>query len=536
MAAVLGLAACGGEYGGGTDDGVAYTLGGTVSGLRGSGLVLRNNNSRLTIAADGAFTFPNGVLSGTAYAVTIETQPTAPSQLCTPSRASGKVSTANVSDIRIVCATTSNARAWQAPTSLDASDMAFLDGARIAMNDSGAAVAVWLRSALASDRADLWASVYSPQSKRWSAPLRLSLSTDSFRVKSASDPQVAMDADGNAMVVWEQGWNAGAGSLFALWSSRYTANVGWSSDPPLLAAGDAQERPGSPQLVMDAYGNATAVWQQFGGNQYRIMWSRFTASDNAWGIIARLDTSLADALEPCLAINRVGDVMFAWMQSDQGVYRIWSRRYFAGSGGFAEVKRVGGEGIADAFNPRVAMNDEGTALVTWRQTDASLWSNRDLRGGGWEMPSRVDENANSGAAAQVAIDADGNGLIVWQRIAAEQAHLWFSRLTANGLWGPAALVAPADAAGVEHAEDFQMAFDATGRALAIWDRPDGTRTTIRSSLYSPGTGWSVPVDAGPEGDGFAPTIAVGPVGNALAVWRQIDRSTNAQSVLVNRFE
>ena len=80
-----------------------YTVGGTVSGLTGSGLVLQNNNSAdLAIAANGAFTFATPVAAGTTYNVTVKTQPTGPAQTCTVGNASGTAG-ANVSNVTVTC-------------------------------------------------------------------------------------------------------------------------------------------------------------------------------------------------------------------------------------------------------------------------------------------------------------------------------------------------------------------------------------------------------------------------------------------------
>jgi hypothetical protein len=83
-----------------------YKVGGTVSGLAGSGLVLRNNGGDdLTVSANGAFSFAARVASGAMYAVTIQTQPTGPSQTCTLSGASGTVGGSDVTSVTVNCAT-----------------------------------------------------------------------------------------------------------------------------------------------------------------------------------------------------------------------------------------------------------------------------------------------------------------------------------------------------------------------------------------------------------------------------------------------
>ncbi len=81
-----------------------FTVGGTVSGLLGSGLVVRlNGTSSLAIGSNGAFTFSTGVASGATYAVTVLTQPTAPSQSCAVSNGSGAVGSANVNNLAVAC-------------------------------------------------------------------------------------------------------------------------------------------------------------------------------------------------------------------------------------------------------------------------------------------------------------------------------------------------------------------------------------------------------------------------------------------------
>ena len=84
---------------------VAFQVGGTVSGLAGTGLALLNNDGdRLAIAADGAFTFAATVPGGSPYAVTVAQQPTGPAQTCTVSGGSG-VANAQVTAIAVTCST-----------------------------------------------------------------------------------------------------------------------------------------------------------------------------------------------------------------------------------------------------------------------------------------------------------------------------------------------------------------------------------------------------------------------------------------------
>jgi N-acetylneuraminic acid mutarotase len=79
-----------------------YTIGGTVSGLVSSGLVLQDNGAdNLTISANGNFSFATALQSGGTYSVTILTQPSG--QTCSVRNGSGSVAAADVTNIAITC-------------------------------------------------------------------------------------------------------------------------------------------------------------------------------------------------------------------------------------------------------------------------------------------------------------------------------------------------------------------------------------------------------------------------------------------------
>jgi len=84
---------------------LAYTIGGTVTGLVGTGLILENSDTeQLPITANGAFTFVNPVPTGYAYTVTIFAQPTGPAQTCVITTGTGSgTATANVTTVAITC-------------------------------------------------------------------------------------------------------------------------------------------------------------------------------------------------------------------------------------------------------------------------------------------------------------------------------------------------------------------------------------------------------------------------------------------------
>lgn len=82
-----------------------FTIGGTVDGLQGPGLVLSNLGAPVPVAANGSFAFPGTASSGQPYEIAVATQPHSPDQNCTVENGKGTVGLANVTDIAVHCAT-----------------------------------------------------------------------------------------------------------------------------------------------------------------------------------------------------------------------------------------------------------------------------------------------------------------------------------------------------------------------------------------------------------------------------------------------
>jgi hypothetical protein len=87
-------------------------LGGTVAGLQGSGLVLGNSDGSTLSVNPGSttFTFPTALAVGTAYSVSVKSQPGNPAQTCKVAHGSGTLQSSIVSDVAVSCSATSAPR------------------------------------------------------------------------------------------------------------------------------------------------------------------------------------------------------------------------------------------------------------------------------------------------------------------------------------------------------------------------------------------------------------------------------------------
>ncbi|MBV8802134.1 MAG: hypothetical protein JO131_04065, partial [Gammaproteobacteria bacterium] len=79
----------------------AYTVGGTVSGLSGTLVLLNNGSDTNTITSDGNFVFLTPIAEGSSYNVTVATQPSG--QTCTVTNGSGTMGSNNITNVAINC-------------------------------------------------------------------------------------------------------------------------------------------------------------------------------------------------------------------------------------------------------------------------------------------------------------------------------------------------------------------------------------------------------------------------------------------------
>jgi|GEM_PF-5262738 len=78
-----------------------YTVGGDISGLSGTIVLLNNGSDADTITSNGSFTFSTPIAEGSPYNVTVGTQPLC--QTCIVTNGSGIVGASNITNISVSC-------------------------------------------------------------------------------------------------------------------------------------------------------------------------------------------------------------------------------------------------------------------------------------------------------------------------------------------------------------------------------------------------------------------------------------------------
>lgn len=482
----------------------SYTVGGSVSGLTGTGLVLQDNGGdNLAIAADGAFVFAAPVGGGTPYSVTVLTQPGG--QVCTVANGSGTAN-ANVSNIAITCAAAPAGKAWQGAALIETDNAGHAESPEIAMDANGNGTAVWLQND--GTRYNVWARRYT-LSGGWQAQQIIETGNG-----DASGAHVAVDARGNAIAVWSQ---ADGALLYNIWTSRFSAGT-WSA-PQLLEADAGNAF--APRIGLDATGNAIAVWSQHDGAQMRIRASHQVAG--VWQTPSTIDGGTGPAYQPKIAVFPGGTAIAAWVQTSGGIDHIFYNRFNGTGWSTADMLDNNNNGYTDA--PEIAADANGNAVAVWNQSDgtniASVYTSR-FSGGAWgavELLETADVSYATGA--RIAMTASGNAVAVWLQDEMDDTNAWARHYTAGVGWGaPVQLDTPLGFG----AESPNVAIDPAGNAIAVWGHAVGSnRRDLYTSRYASGS-WDAPAlletdDTGSANYGLVATDANG---NAIVVWSQSD--------------
>jgi hypothetical protein len=133
---------------------------------------------------------------------------------------------------------------------------------------------------------------------------------------------------------------------------------------------------GHPWVAMDNIGNAIITWRQSDGSKDQIFKSEYR--NGAWTHPASLTDNISpdgqDAYYPQVAIDNRGNAIITWYQNDGSNSQIFKSEYrngvWSNPTGLTDNISLDGQ---DAYEPQVAMDNSGNAIVTWDQSDGSTF-------------------------------------------------------------------------------------------------------------------------------------------------------------------
>ena len=398
----------------------------------------------------------------------------------------------------------------------------------------------------------------------WNAPVQLS-SGD-----RALGPELALNAGGEALVVWDQEVGAVCSSQPAALECIHIVTA--AARPRGSATWQAPieiSRPGvdsRPTAAIGGSGDAAIMWVHDIGRD-RVV--QATYRKGPIGHLARAERSLGAQAGDQGArgrSRRCGQCGRGLVGASRGDLRGEGRRALCdersvGSSFDAveqSVQRVGGAeprgrrerrgdrrvGRGQLARPRLTRGREHRSLgASHRRLEIVVAGRRDAgrraersrrrrgrvgptRGGGKSptRPGRLStKRGELGAAAQsatglrrcseqpaIALDRAGNAVVIWLESGAVETA---ARAVGTGLWDGQRVVAYPN----ERAEDARLAIDSAGNAVAVWRNDE--IGSVRSALKPGASGtWQLPATISPTG--ATPRIALDASGSGLAVWNE----------------
>jgi hypothetical protein len=386
--------------------------------------------------------------------------------------------------------------------------------ARLAVDPSGDAVAVWERVDADGDRI-----VQAAARDGWTfgRPVDLSLAG-----RNADAPAVAIDQAGGAVVVWQRFSELGH------WVVQGATRAAAGTIASLGSLSDTSSDDEAPQVAVDPAGDAVAVWQQ-DDHQRNVVSIQAAARSAGGGLVSLGELSVPgqsgeqDDESPEVALDRAGDAFAVWEHFDGTNFVVQSAVRPAGGPKFGapvDVSLPESTAHENAVSPQVAVDPAGNEIVVWALgggSDGHHWAvQAAVRPAGATRFDAAQELSVAGQNQdpQVAVDQAGEAIAVWQRF--DGAHAF---VDAASLPPGASAWTAVELAGAADPSSPQVALDAAGDAVAVWNDTNSVNQTVGAAYRPAGGSFTAPVWLSrPGANATDPHIALDRAGHTYAVW------------------
>ena len=355
------------------------------------------------------------------------------------------------------------------------------------------------------------------QQKTFSAVL-LSSDTTSFK----SDPAVCGTNCGKVLVVG--GSYDNSAELYSPPQQATSASDGGTWAAPInltavLGSGTTADTPdaldsGSQQLVF---------WRGTNNHLFEAWKTPGIGWTGPVDYTAQLGGTALLASSPDVVLTPTGQQLVFWQGTNNHLWEAWFTPNLGWSGPVDYTAQLGGTGLL-ASAPAIALTPSGQQLAFWRGTNNHLWEAWFTPGIGWSGPVDYTTNLGGagplGSAPRIVLTPSGQQLAFWQ---GTDNHLWEAWFTPGIGWsGPVDYTAQLGGTGALASQPSVM-LAASGQQLAFWQ---GTNNHLWEAWFTPGIGWSGPVDysaqLGTGGGGTlasAPALVLTPGGEQKVFWR-----------------
>jgi len=388
---------------------------------------------------------------------------------------------------------------------------------QLAVAASGAAIAVW-------EQDGIFARLYDPATDAWRSEQELDLPSGGELL----EPHVAISDQGQGLAVWRQ---QAHGTSVVVASAYDHQALKWRSPTAISADGEQWE----PRVVVDAHGNAVAVWMS-GGPATSIRARRFSSRDVQWAPVVEVSTTeqVISSLEISVGAN--GDVIAVWEQGVVAQSIIMASRYVDATQRWSVPERLDAAVDAPAATgPQVVSLESGDTLAAWEDGSGSRHRLVMARHKGereqWTEPQTIAAEPGRPRALAIAAACSGNSIAVWRQDGDDNSRILASHYdAATHTWTQPRVLGTA--VEVERESSPQVAIDGCGNATVIWNTSDALEARHYDAAANEWARSSEPSTQGVVVGATEPHLGLDAQGHVFAVWQQ--RSSVPFEICANR--
>jgi hypothetical protein len=327
----------------------------------------------------------------------------------------------------VLAAPAAAAPAWLPPQTFE-TGLATQPAGDIAVTPNGTAVAIWIARVGAADvaraRVRLPGQGFGPTT---------TLTPEDGR--NASSPTVAVDAQGNATLAWDE--QQGPGGVLAIRATRLAAGAQTFDGPGTVSDPGTPSR--DPALAVGAGGTAVIAYSETPANE-KVRAVIRNGPSGAFGAPADVSPEYPPGnAEPQVGVDDDGDAVVVWERTVSGFRVIEANaRPSGGSFGPPAGAQMLSSGALDADHPSLAMAPDGTTVVLWQQLapQNDVRYNERTPANTWLMePKIASQPGVSASNPAVGIDGAGNAVAAWNASTATAAFVQAGFRPAGGAFG-----------------------------------------------------------------------------------------------------
>src|SRR5688572_27635686 len=282
----------------------------------------------------------------------------------------------------------------------------------IAIDADGDFVIVWSSYNQDGNSSGVYAQRYNAAAVRQGAEFRV----NTFTTGQQDLSTVAMDDAGNFVVAWS---GAGSGDNQGIFAQRYNAS-GVRQGSECRVNTYTTDSQFFASAAMDASGDFVVAWHSLGqdGSDAGVYARRYDAAGAAHGGEFRVSAvTVGVQAYPVAAMDAGGNLIITWSGAGLGdVDGVFAQRYDAAGLPLGSAFRVNAHTIDSQHGPSVAVDDDGDFVVTWQNSVYGEIQARRYNSAGVPQGAEIQVNAHTDIRqtySSATMDGDGDFVIFW---------------------------------------------------------------------------------------------------------------------------